>query len=90
MSLTLKVSGWLERREWQEQMEALKAATRLAQMVWIAMQLGLMLGRWLLEEELLERAQRQREWPTCRSCGRRLQSKGWQGRQMQTLVGEIA
>lgn len=89
MSLTSKVKEWLEQAECQEQMKALQEASRMPEMVWHALQLGLALARWLLESELSERAQKPVAWCKCESCGRRLQSKGWQSRQMQTLVGVI-
>lgn len=59
-------------------------------MVLIALNLGLMLARWMLEGELERRAQEKSPWPLCVTCGKRLHSKGWEPRQMQTLVGNIA
>ena len=90
MSLSSTVSQWLERSECQEQFKALQSANRLPHMVYAALQLGLMLARWLLESELSARASAPATWPLCPNCGHRLQSKGWQPRQMQTLVGPIA
>ncbi|PZU96830.1 MAG: hypothetical protein DCF32_21385 [Leptolyngbya sp.] len=58
-------------------------------MVMVALDVGLMVARWLLETELEHRAQAPQTWPTCPHCGRRLHSKGFQRRQMQTLVGAI-
>lgn len=89
MSLTSKVAVWLESEECQEQIKALKAAGSLAQMVCIALQIGLLMGRRILEDELYERAKEQQKWPDCPKCGKRLNSKGWQVRQIQTLVGII-
>lgn len=90
MSLSSTVSQWLERSESQEQFEALQAASCLPHMVYAALHLGLMLARWLLEPELSARASVPETWPLCPNCGHQLQSKGWQPRQMQTLVGPIA
>lgn len=90
MSLSSTLSQWLERTECQEQFETLQAASRLPQMVYAALHLGLMLARWLLETELSARASAPETWPLCPNCGHRLQSKGFQPRQMQTLVGPIA
>jgi hypothetical protein len=59
-------------------------------MVYAALQLGLMLARWLLETELSARASTLEPWSLCPTCGHRLQLKGWYPRQMQTLVGPIA
>lgn len=89
MSLSSTLSQWLERSECQEQLTALQTASRLPEMVYVALRLGLMLARWLLESELSTRASKSETWPLCATCGHRLRSKGWQPRQMQTLVGTI-
>lgn len=89
MSLSSTLSQWLERSDVQEQLTALQSVSSLPQMVYVAWQLGLMLARWLLESELSARASSAETWPSCPSCGHRLQSKGWQPRQIQTLVGTI-
>lgn len=81
---------WPDSPEWIEQTEALKTADRLPQMVLIALNLGLLLARWMLEGELERRAQGKSPWPDCVICGKRLHSKGWEARQMQTLVGQVA
>ena len=81
---------WPDSPEWSEQTEALKAASSLPQMVLMALNLGLMLARWLLEGELERRGAEKSPWPPCVSCGKRLHSKGWETRQIQTLVGHIA
>ncbi len=59
-------------------------------MVMVALQVGLMVARWLLESALKRRAQAPEAWPNCPHCGSRLHSKGLQRRQMQTSVGAIA
>jgi len=89
MSLSFTLSQWLEHSDVQEQLTALQSVSSLPQMVYVAWRLGLMLARWLLESELSARASRSETWPSCPRCGHRLQSKGWQPRQMQTLVGTI-
>jgi hypothetical protein len=89
MSLSSTLSQWLERPECQEQFIALQSASSLPKMVYAALQIGFMLARWLLESELSARASSPETWPLCPTCGHRLQSKGWQPRQMQTLVGLI-
>lgn len=90
MSIAPQISDWLEQPDSQVQLAALSAATPLPAMVMAALQVGLMIARWLLESELKRRAQAPQAWPTCPHCGRRLHSKGFQRRQMQTLVGAIA
>lgn len=43
----------------------------------------------LVEEELTRQAQRPTEWPTCEKCGRRLESKGFEKRQLLSLIGVV-
>ena len=89
MTLASKLPTFLEGTDFQEQAVALEKASSLAQMVCIALQLGLLFARWLLEDDLSRRAVAPTVWPECRHCGHRLHSKGFQSRQMQTLVGVI-
>lgn len=89
MTLTSQLSAVVAHNEFQEQAEALKVATSLSQMVYVALQMCLFLARWLLEDELSRRAHQSFVWPMCTTCGTRLHSKGWEPRQMQTLVGDI-
>lgn len=89
MTLTSQLPAVLAHNEFLEQAEALKVATSLSQMVHIVLQMGLFLARWLLEDELSRRAKKVFVWPMCTTCGTRLHSKGWESRQMQTLVGDI-
>ncbi|KAI9130322.1 hypothetical protein ON05_020395 [Acaryochloris sp. CCMEE 5410] len=56
MSLTSQLPTVLEHHEFLEQVEALKEAPSLSQMVYIVLQMGLFLARWLLEDELSRRA----------------------------------
>lgn len=58
-------------------------------MVLLVLQLGLLFARIVLEEELTQRTQVHRPWGNCPSCGRRLRSKGYVSRQMETLIGAI-
>jgi hypothetical protein len=90
MSIAPKLSDWLEQPESQSRLAALSAATPLPAMVMVALHVGLMVARWLLETELNRRAEAPQTWPNCPHCGSRLHSKGFQSRQMQTLVGAIA
>jgi len=89
MTLISQLTTVLDHDEFLEQTEALKVATSLSQMVYIVLQMGLFLARWLLEDELSRRASKALVWPMCPTCGTRLHSKGWESRQMQTLVGDI-
>jgi len=90
MSIAPRLNDWLEQPDSQSRLAALSAATTLPAMVMVALQVGLMVACWLLETELNHRAQAPQAWPHCPHCGRRLHSKGFQRRQMQTLVGAIA
>jgi hypothetical protein len=90
MSIAPRLADWLEQPDCQARLSGLSAAITLPAMVMVALQVGLMVARWLLETELKRRAQAPSDWPTCPHCGSRLHSKGFQRRQMQTLVGAIA
>jgi hypothetical protein len=46
-------------------------------------------ARLLVESTLWDRAQKPVPWGDCPHCGHRLQSKGWQPRQLETGVGKI-
>jgi len=78
-----------EKQEWEQRCEQLQSASTLSAMVWIALQMGLFIARLLLEKELENRAQQLLAWGNCSKCGTKMQSKGWQSRQMETLVGKI-
>lgn len=90
MTLPSNVLPKLETAEWQEHSAKLQAASSLSAMVCCVLQMGLMLARWLLEGELERRAQAPCEWSACPNCSHRLNSKGWQPRQIQTLVGLVS
>jgi hypothetical protein len=89
MSIAPSLSDWLEQPEQQARLSALSTATTLPEMVMVALQLGLMVACWGLETELTRRAQAPQAWMSCLHCGSRLHSKGFQSRQMQTLVGRL-
>ena len=75
--------------EWEQYCQQMTAAQSLSGIVWIALQMGLFIARQLVQQELGHRAAQPSVWGTCEQCGTRLQSKGWQGRSLQTLVGKI-
>jgi hypothetical protein len=89
MILTSIETLWPENAEWQGHCAALSAAESLTAMVWIAMAMGLLCARRLLETELNQRSDVATVWPACRDCGKPLRSKGYRSRRLQTLVGEI-
>lgn len=78
-----------ENSEWQQQWQTFKQAESLPTLVHAVLQLGLLFARLVLEAELRERAQPLNDWPTCKQCGHRLNSKGFCARQMTTLIGVI-
>lgn len=75
--------------EWEQYGSQMAEAEHLSTMVWIALQMGLFIARRLVEQELESRAARSMDWGNCPQCGTRLHSKGWQGRNIHTIVGEI-
>jgi hypothetical protein len=79
----------LDQEAWIQRSAELEAAKSLSAMVWIALQMGLVVARGLLEQNLRQRAEALVAWGHCPHCERRLQSKGWQARTLQTLVGQI-
>ena len=75
--------------EWNQRYEDLQTTQSLSAMVWIALQMGLLVARLLVESTLWDRAQNPVAWGECPTCGHRLQSKGWQPRHLETVVGTI-
>jgi hypothetical protein len=65
------------------------AAEHLSAMIWVALQMGLLIARRLVEPELGCRAALPLAWGNCPQCGSRLQAQGWQGRGIPTVVGKI-
>ena len=90
MSVTSREWLWLESAEWETQKQELEAASSLSCMVCVVLAMGLFVARQMLESELEGRGQRPESWPACPTCGQRLPSKGWEPRQLQTLVGRIS
>lgn len=78
-----------EQPEWEQYWQQLRTAEHLSTIVWIALQMGLFIARRVVEAELGQRAAAATVWGNCPECGTRLQSKGWQSRSLQTLVGKI-
>lgn len=73
----------------QERFGAIEAADSLALMVMQTLRFVFGLGVAILEAELADRAQADGEWGDCPECGQRLQSKGWVGCQITTLLGQV-
>lgn len=78
-----------DRSEWLSHCEQLRQAMTLPDLVWMALQLGLLFARLAVEQELNQRAQAPTHWPVCPSCQGQIRSKGFRRRQMSTLIGRI-
>jgi hypothetical protein len=68
---------------------AIEKAPSLGVMMLTAWRLARRLAVKLVEEELTERAQRPTEWPYCEQCGKQVESKGFEGRQLKGLIGIV-
>jgi hypothetical protein len=77
--------AWPE-SEWQEQYQKLQKSSSIVSLVITAWQIGLWFARWLVEQELEERAKRATVWGRCPLCGHRLESKGLVPRRLLGVV----
>ncbi|MCI0529040.1 MAG: ISKra4 family transposase, partial [Nitrospira sp.] len=73
----------------QERIEEMEKAPTLVLMIGAVWRLVRELGVKLLEEELSKRTQRPTPWPKCPRCGKKLRSKGFEKRQIVSLLGII-
>jgi len=73
----------------QEWIVAIQDAPSLGALMWAAWRLARVLAVKLVEEELMERAQRPTEWPKCKKCGAQLRSKGFVERYLTGLIGTV-
>lgn len=73
----------------QEHVDKVRQASSLTAMLWAAWQLARMLAVKLVEAELTARAQEPTAWPACPQCGTRLESKGFEDRQLTAMIGEV-
>lgn len=74
---------------WQELIDAIENASSLTAMGLAAWHLARVLAVTLVEEELARRAQRPTTWPHCQQCGKKLESKGFEPRQLRGLIGVV-
>jgi hypothetical protein len=74
---------------WQAMIEEVENAATLSLMLVAAWHLAYALVVCLVESELTARAQQKTVWENCPLCGRRLQSKGLEPRQITSLLGVI-
>jgi hypothetical protein len=87
--LTLTSSHPSQALAWQRWDEKLQTSTTLASLVITAWQIGRSVAQVLVEQQLHQRAQQEKTWGFCAQCAHPLQSKGWVGRRMLTLVGWV-
>ncbi len=73
----------------QELIEAIETASTLMLLIMSAWHLARALAIRLVEEVLTERSQSPTQWPNCPKCGKRLHSKGFVPRQINSLIGII-
>jgi len=73
----------------QELIEAIVNASSLTLLVLSACRLACVLAVKLVEEVLTQRAQPPTQWPRCPKCGKRLRSKGFIPRQINSIIGVI-
>jgi hypothetical protein len=74
---------------WQELIDAIENAPSLTAMMLAAWHLARALAVTLVEEELARRAQSPTTWPNCEQCGKKLESKGFEERQLTGLIGIV-
>jgi hypothetical protein len=87
--LTLNSSHSSQALAWQRWDEKLQTSTTLASLVMTAWQIGRYVAQVLVEKQLHQRAQQAQSWGSCAQCTHPLQSKGWVGRRMLTLIGWV-
>jgi len=75
--------------DWQTMVDELEKAIPLSLLIMAAWQLARVLAVRLVEETLAQRAQIKTEWELCAKCGKRLQSKGFKPRQINSIIGDI-
>ena len=73
----------------QELMEAIENSSTLTLLVLSAWRLARVLAVKIVEESLIERAQRPTQWSDCPKCGKRLHSKGFVQRQITSMIGVV-
>jgi hypothetical protein len=78
-----------ERAEWSSHCEQFRQASTLPELVWMALQIGMLFARIAVEQELSRRAMAATNWPACSGCQKQVRSKGFRPRQMSTLIGCI-
>ena len=78
-----------ENQEWRQLCKKLESTVSLTALVLTAWQMGLLVAKAIVEQQLAERAQVPTAWNCCSVCGTQLVSKGLAKRQMLTLIGKV-
>lgn len=73
----------------QELIEAIENSPTLPLLILSAWRLARVLAVRIVEDSLIERAQRPTQWPDCPRCGKRLHSKGFVQRQLASMIGVV-
>ena len=73
----------------QELVKKIRNAPSLAWLILAAVHLGRAVAVKVAEEVLNERGQVPTKWPRCPECGKKLESKGLEPREMKTLIGLV-
>ena len=73
----------------QELVEEIRNASSLALLILAAVQLGRAVAVKVVEEVLNERGQEPTKWSPCPGCGKKIESKGSESREMITLIGLV-
>lgn len=73
----------------QELIEAIENSSTLPLLILSAWRLARVLSVKIVEDSLIERAQRPTQWPDCPRCGKRLHSKGFVHRQLASMIGVV-
>ena len=73
----------------QQLLSTIEEASTLAQLILAVWPLARVLALHIVEDVLVERAQRPSAWPPCPTCGVPLRSKGFAQRQLMSLFGPI-
>jgi len=73
----------------QELVKKIRNAPSLALLILAALQLGRAVAVKVAEEVLNERGQKPTKWAACPECGKKVESKGLEPREMITLIGLV-
>lgn len=75
--------------ELENRIQKLESSKRLAELIWICVELGRMIAVMVIEEVLNKRGSEKSEGSYCEGCGAKLESKGQRSRKLLTVIGEI-